>query len=462
MHTVHPARVRRVRDGAGGTGPVVYWMSRDQRADENWALLHARDCADDAGVPLVVVFCLSRTFLGATRRQYDFMLRGLAETAQRLRQVGIPFTVLRGAAPETLPGYLAEVRAARLVTDFDPLRLKQQWLADVARAVACTVDEVDAHNIVPCRHVSDKQEYAARTIRPKIHRMLDEFLEPFPDLTPPRASGADFGMDAPDADASDVDALRSWVQADAAVPAVDLPPGAEAGLRRMEDFLQSRIRRYHETSSDPTVDGVSMLSPYLHFGQVSPQRVALAASACGRGEGVTAFLEQLVVRRELTDNFCLHNERYDSLDGAPDWARRTLDAHRDDARPHLYTREAFERAQTHSALWNAAQLQMVRTGFMHNYMRMFWAKKILEWSRTPEEALETAIYLNDRYQLDGRDPNGYVGVMWSIGGVHDRGWREREVLGTVRYMNERGCRRKFDVDAYIRAYGNAQQQMRLL
>lgn len=449
MHTVHPARVRRLKDGTRGAGPVIYWMSRDQRAFDNWALLRARECAEDFGVPLIVVFCLSQTFLGATRRQYDFMLRGLAETAATLKDHGIAFTVLRGAAPEVLPAYIRELGAAWLVTDFDPLRIKQGWQQAVASAISIPFEEVDAHNIVPCRYVSDKQEYAARTIRPKIHRSLDEFLDSFPTLTPPTK---------PVTSVSDPDfeELLAWVQADEKVASVpEWTPGTAAGHERMDTFISHHLHDYHNAHNDPNVDGVSSLSPYLHFGHISAQRVALEViSRGGRGEGTEAFLEQLIVRRELTDNFCLHNPHYDSLDGAADWAKKTLDAHRADTRPYIYSRKEFENANTHSALWNAAQMQMVETGYMHNYMRMFWAKKILEWSASPEEAMETAVYLNDRYQLDGRDPNGYVGVIWSIAGIHDRGWKERSVFGTIRYMNERGCRRKFDVDAYIETYGN--------
>jgi deoxyribodipyrimidine photo-lyase len=227
-----------------------------------------------------------------------------------------------------------------------------------------------------------------------------------------------------------------------------LKPGETAAHAALETFIAKRIHTYDTRRNDPNADGTSGLSAYLHFGQLAPQRAALAAAASGRGEGQVAFLEELIVRRELTDNFCLHNPQYDSLDGAPDWARKTLDEHRADERPYLYSRQEFEFAKTHSPLWNAAQTQLLRSGSMHGYMRMYWDKKILEWSATPEEAVQTALFLNDRYQLDGRDPNGYVGVLWAIAGVHDRPWKTRPIYGSIRYMNSNGCRRKFKVDAY--------------
>lgn len=438
----NPARVREVHQGRAGNGPVVYWMSRDQRVQDNWALLHACDVARPAGV--VVVFALVPGFLGATLRQYDFMLRGLQEVERDLALLGIPFVLLMGHPPDEVAGFVREQDARSLVCDFDPLRIKRQWRQEAAQAVDIPVLEVDAHNVIPAWVASDKQEYGARTIRPRIHRNLEEFLTPFP--TVPEGRGA-VGYQGPDWD-------QVWksLEVDETVLPVATPPGSEAGLGVLREFLTERLDRYALQRNDPNAEAVSGLSPYLHFGQVSAQRAALEGAACGRDANVESFLEELVVRRELSDNFCLYNPDYDSLAGVPGWAWETLDAHRGDVRPYVYGLEVLELARTHSALWNAAQNQLLRTGTMHGYMRMFWAKKILEWTKSPEIAVEYAIYLNDRYQLDGRDPNGYVGVLWSIGGVHDRGWKERAVYGKVRYMNENGCRRKFNVPAYVAAW----------
>lgn len=439
---------RRITGPAGeshaGRGPVIYWMSREQRVRDNWAMLYAAELAARHVTALHVAFCLAPHFPGATARAYDFMLQGLREVEASLRGLGIGFHLLCGDPTDTLPRLAATLGAGAVVCDFDPLRVKRRWRAGVERRLEVPFSEVDAHNIVPCRFASEKQEYGAYTLRPKIKRVLGSFLTPFPALRRPGA--------AVRSKAVDWDAAASFVRADRSVRVVRwLTPGEAAAGRRLAAFVAERLPRYHESSSDPSVAGQSDLSPYLHFGQISAQRVALAArSAHAPTVARDAFLEQLIVRRELADNYCWYNPDYDSLKRLPLWARQTLDRHAGDRRPYGYSRAAFEEGRTHDSLWNAAQREMVVRGKMHNYMRMYWAKKILEWSATADEAFEIAISLNDRYELDGRDPNGFVGVAWAIGGVHDRPWTERPVFGKIRYMNDRGCKRKFDVDAYIR------------
>ena len=438
-------RARILRRGTEKSGPVVYWMSRDQRVSDNWALLFAQHLALRERVPLMVAFCLVPSFLGATLRHYDFMLRGLREVEERLAEKDIPFSLLTGPPQREVPQFVSRHGAGSLVTDFDPLRVKREWKAGVADRVDIPFYEVDAHNIVPCWLASPKQEYAAHTLRSKIQRVLPEFLSEFPPLQRhPTTTGTIGG-------ATDWDALRNTLRGlDAVAPVEWVEPGEEAARRALLDFVDTRLLRYAETRNDPNEDGQSNLSPYLHFGQLSAQRVALAVSKSHTNvDSQKAFLEELVVRRELADNHCFYNLHYDSFDGFPDWARKTLDEHRDDTRVHTYSLQQFESARTHDELWNAAQLEMVRRGKMHGYMRMYWAKKILEWTESPERALETAIYLNDRYELDGRDPNGYAGIAWSIGGVHDRPWPSRPVFGKIRYMSYNGCRSKFDVDAYV-------------
>ncbi|MFZ5448770.1 MAG: deoxyribodipyrimidine photo-lyase [Thermodesulfobacteriota bacterium] len=442
---VNPARVRSLNQVSPGPGMVVYWMSRDQRVRDNWALLYAQELALTLRQPLGVVFCLAPTFLGATLRQYGFMLKGLREVALDLDHLNIPFFLLTGEPPRELLRFVEKHRVGALVSDFSPLGLVRDWRRTVAENVSVSLEEVDAHNIVPCWAASSKAEYGAYTLRPKLKRLLPEFLEEFPALIqhPIRWQGKmpeiPWGK------------LTSTLKIDFTVPEVDwLAPGEQAAHSRLKYFLEHRLPFYQERRNDPTQDGQSDLSPYLHFGQLAAQRVALEVEGRhGHDASRGAFLEELIVRRELSDNYCFYQPHYDTFAGFPAWAQKTLNQHREDRREYLYSREALESARTHDELWNAAQREMVQRGKMHGYMRMYWAKKILEWTASPEEAQAQAIYLNDKYELDGRDPNGYAGIAWSIGGVHDRAWFERPVFGKIRFMSYNGCRSKFNVEAYI-------------
>ncbi len=442
-------RVHVLRGGTPKPGPqrpVVYWMHRDHRARDNFGLLHAQAVALRHEAPLIVVYCLVPQFLEATIRQFGFLLRGLEQTAHALRDKRIPFVMRRGDPPGEVARYVREVDAALLVTDFDTLRIKRQWLRQTTEAVSVPVHEVDSRNVVPCRVASDKREYAARTIRPKIHRLLPEFLHEPPSLAPHPHT---FSQTV---DPVDWSALREGLQVDRSVPEVTwLTPGEDAAAGVLGAFIQHRLDRYDEARNDPNEDVTSNLSPYLHFGQLAGVRAALAvAAATSRvSHAREAFLEELVVRREICDNYCLHTPDYDAVSAFPDWARQTLDDHRADRREHLYDLETLERGATHDELWNAAQLEMTRAGKMHNYMRMYWAKKMLEWTESPEQALEWTIFLNDRHELDGRDPNGYVGAAWSIGGVHDRAWKERPIFGKIRYMSYNGAKSKFSIKGYV-------------
>jgi deoxyribodipyrimidine photo-lyase len=425
-------------------------MNRDQRASDNWALLFAAERAQAHNQPLVVVFNLENGFLGGGFRQHAFKIEGLRETARTLAQRSIPFYLLQGSdTVRHIISFVQRFGIGAIVTDFSPLKLQQEWLQRLTQSVNVPVAEVDAHNVVPVWQASDKCEYAARTIRPKIHRQLDTFLTEFPRVPKQPVS---WPYEVP---SIDWDAAKAAPQFAVDVPAVSwCVAGETAAQEQLQRFLDERLHRYSDASNDPNEHVVSDLSPYLHYGHIAAQRIALTVEARPgtRREDKDAFLEELIVRKELSDNYCLFEPNYDTPAGFPAWAQETLDVHKDDERPYVYTKEEFEAAQTHDDLWNAAQRQMVATGKMHNYMRMYWAKKILEWTNTPQYAQNVAIELNDRYELDGRDPNGYVGVAWSIGGVHDRGWTERPIFGKVRYMNRNGCTRKFDVERYIRHY----------
>ncbi|MBN2104044.1 deoxyribodipyrimidine photo-lyase [bacterium] len=428
------------------SGSVVYWMSRDQRVRDNWALLYAQNQALKYRVPLKVVFCRAPKFLGARKQQYAFMMEGLRQVSQDLNLLHIPFHWLKGDPEKEVPEFLNRTRAGLLVTDFDPLKIKKRWKEKVCMNVSIPVADVDTHNIIPCRIASDKQEYAAYTLRPKIHRKLYEFLEPFPELKPHPFSiqtgsadqtGEKIGTD--DLKIKETGDRTQFFQS-----------GEKHAFSVLERFIREKLDHYSRDRNDPAKDGISGLSPYLHFGQISAQKIAIEVMETDVNEvSKESFLEELIVRRELSDNYCYYNNNYDSFEGFPQWARKTLSAHRRDPRENIYQWEQFENAETHDPLWNAAQMEMVKKGKMHGYIRMYWAKKILEWTSSVEAAVETAIALNDKYELDGRDPNGYTGIAWAIGGVHDRAWFERPVFGKVRYMSERGCRSKFDVDQYI-------------
>ncbi|MBD3169950.1 MAG: deoxyribodipyrimidine photo-lyase [candidate division Zixibacteria bacterium] len=428
-------------------GAVLYWMSRDQRVADNWALLHAQELAIRYNQKLIVVFNLLPGYLGATPRQYNFMLMGLREVEDKLHSLNIPFYVLTGEPAETISHFIKKHNVGLLVADFNPLKINKHWKMRVSTQITIPFYEVDAHNIIPCWHLSEKQEYAARTIRPRINKVLDKYLTNFPRIKKQTTGAISVG------ERIEWEKVYNSLDIDRKIGTVDwIEPGEKNASKEMRYFVKHKLADYASLRNDPNEDVQSNLSPYLHFGQISAQRVAWEVS---KGEvnleSRDAFLEELIVRKELSDNFCYYNENYDNPDGFPDWAGKTLDEHRHDKRDYVYSLEIFENSETHDPLWNAAQAEMVKRGKMHGYMRMYWAKKILEWSDSPEKAMETAIYLNDKYELDGRDPNGYTGVAWSIGGVHDRPWTEREIFGKVRYMNYNGCKRKFDVEKYIQS-----------
>ena len=441
-------RIRLLQNGDRAKGPAIYWMSRDQRVHDNWALIFAQKLAVEKKIPLVVVFNLVPDFLEATIRQYGFMLKGLKEVESELSRYNIPFFLLQGSPQVEIPNFIKRNNVSTLVSDFDPLGIKRIWKKEVAKKIEIPFYEVDAHNVVPCLYVSNKTEFAAHTIRPKIHKLLPEFLDEFSSIKKMSK------VASLTADKVDWDHVIKSLKVNREVKEVNwIKPGESDAAISLKNFLENRVEQYAEDRNDPNKNALSNLSPYLHFGQISAQRVALTVQQFyQKNPSSEVFLEELIVRRELSDNFCYYNTNYDSFEGFHNWAKETLNKHRKDKREFVYSLEAFERANTHEDLWNAAQKELLVTGKMHGYMRMYWAKKILEWSKSPEEALRIAIYLNDKYELDGRDPNGYVGCAWSIGGVHDRAWVERPIYGKIRYMNRNGAARKFDINSYIKQF----------
>jgi deoxyribodipyrimidine photo-lyase len=422
-------------------------MQRAQRATDNPALDAAIHAANALRLPLVAFFGLTPSYPGANRRHYAFLAEGLPEIATGLRRRGVGF-VLRRHPDHDIVRFCGDAGAALVVGDENPLREPERWRREATETLRVPFWTVDADVVVPTAMLG-KEQYAARTIRPRLRPLIPRFLESHPE---PRArvlwreQRTTAGLPAEEAT---VEALA----VDASAGRVAAFRGGPGEARRvLARFVRERLSGYAEGRNHPELDATSQLSPYLHFGHIGPRDVARAVrDADAPRQDRDAFLEEFIVRRELAVNFVRFNPRYDSLNGCEPWARRTLEAHAGDPRTPSYSLAPLEAAETHDPLWNAAQVQMAETGWMHGYVRMYWAKKILEWTRDPDEAFARAILLNDRYQLDGRDPNGYTGIAWAVGGKHDRAWGpERPVYGTIRYMSFASTSRKFDCAGYIR------------
>jgi deoxyribodipyrimidine photo-lyase len=423
---------------------VVYAMKRAQRASDNPALQAAVRAANALGKPLIVFFALVPV-PGANLRHYQFMLEGLPELAAELQARGIGF-VMRAHPQHELAAFANEVRASLVISDEDPRRGPEQHRRRLAETLEVPFATVDADVVVP-RRLIGREHWAARTIRPRIHEQLERFLvrtaEPAVRVRyhPGRRR---LGLD-PEA------GLPSGFPIDRSISPSNVFRGGNAAARaRLRSFVRQRLDGYAERRNHPELDATSRLSPYLHFGHIGPGAVALAVQNADAPEhDKHAFLEELIVRRELAVNYVAYNPAYDRLAGCERWARHSLAEHAHDRRERI-TPARLEAGESPDPLWNAAQIQMVEQGFMHGYMRMYWGKRLLEWTRSADEAFELAVMLNDRYELDGRDPNGYAGIAWAIGGKHDQAWGERPIFGKVRFMSHAGAARKFDAAAYVR------------
>ncbi len=451
---IEDTRIRALnrRDPDPDGGYVLYWMQQSQRAGHNPALEHAVRVANEHDARLLVVFGLMEDYPEANARHYRFLLEGLADVAATLGRRRIAFDLRRGHPAEVA---LEAARGAVLVVcDRGYLRHQREWRERVAAAAGRRVVQVEGDVVVPVEVASDRREYAARTIRPKLQRLMNEYLVELRATALGKDSRALRGRASAfeSIDPSDVDAALASLELDRTVPPVGhlFRGGTSAARRRLGAFLEKRLKRYREHRNQPQTDDLSYMGMHLHFGQISPVEVALAVEDSRYGDTADrdAFLEELVVRRELAVNYARFEPEYDRWAALPEWARATLRDHRDDGREHVYTRAQLERADTHDPYWNAAMREMRYTGYMHNHMRMYWGKKIIEWTSTPEHAYRTALHLNNKYFLDGRDPSSYANVGWLFG-LHDRPWRERDVFGTVRYMSAGGLRRKAEPDAYV-------------
>jgi deoxyribodipyrimidine photo-lyase len=476
--------------GMPSGGSVVYWMQRDVRTSDNAALILASHLAQQSQRPLHVVYALPPPSIASpatsddddvevpppdlvdlpmTRRHADFLLGGLAEVHQELAQQKIPLHMVLAdshdqvgeAVCATLTGTCG---ATTVVTDFSPIRHVRQWMELQALPLLTNASiplyQVDAHNIVPVWTASPKREVGARTLRSKINKVINEYLTDLPAYEPDKlVNGKAAKKDALVLPSFERAAYEDYLKLDESVPAVDWAvPGTKAGMAQYDYFVKHSLTKYDTLRNNPTHEKIcSNLSPWINHGHISFQRIARLTKKLNKyANGTASFLEEGIIRRELSDNYVYYTPNdYDALTAAAGWAQETLATHASDAREYVYSRQELEEGKTHDDLWNAAQLQVVQEGGMHGFLRMYWCKKVLEWTPSPEVALQTTQYFNDKYALDGRDPNGFVGVAWSIMGIHDQGWKEREVFGKIRFMNYAGCKRKFKVDAFVARYPEA-------
>ncbi len=449
---IHETRIRML--SAAPENPagryVLYWMQQAQRAQCNHALEYALREAAWLRKPVVILFGVTDHFPEASERHYAFMLQGLQQARQALARRGLQM-IIRHQPPDAAAIEMSR-HACLVVTDRGYLRLQKQWRQAVAKSSPVRVVEVETDVVVPVEVASDKEEFAARTLRPRIARVMEQYLQPLPMQEVAVPSINLLPHDPRDLDLTDVPAALAKLRIDRRIGQVTTYTGGYAQADKLlTHFLNRKLSHYAQQRNEPAGDDVSHMSPYLHFGQISPLEIALRVRDAGKAAGqanIDTYLEELIVRRELSMNFVHYNAQYDRYACLPAWAQQTLQEHAGDRRPVVYSREQLEQARTHDRYWNAAQREMVDTGKMHNYMRMYWGKKILEWSRTPQQAFETALSLNNAWQLDGRDANSFAGVAWCFG-KHDRPWTRRPIFGTIRYMNDKGLERKFDMDAYV-------------
>jgi deoxyribodipyrimidine photo-lyase len=444
---IQEARVQNLNDERVGEGDyVLYWMQSSQRAQQNHALEYAVQQANELDQRLLVVFGITDDYPEANLRHYAFMLEGLKDAQQALAKRGIKLVVRNGSPDEV--AIEAGRDASMIVTDRGYMRPQKRWRENVAREAGRLVVQVESDVVVPVELASGKQEHAARTLRPKIGEYMEDFLV---ELTPTKVGKQSTSMQQSGLDLSDIDAVLDGMDLDRSVGALGhLYRGGNTEAKDMfRRFAKRSFDDYVANRNQPQTDYVSHMSKYLHFGHVSPIWLALEArKAKVKQDNIDSFVEELIVRRELSMNFVFYNDDYDSYSNLPGWAKQTLEEHKRDEREYVYTRAQLENAETHDEYWNAAMREMVHTGYMHNYMRMYWGKKILEWSNTPEYAYRTTLYLNNKYFLDGRDPNSFANVAW-VFGQHDRGWTEREVYGKVRYMSSGGLERKTKPEQYV-------------
>jgi deoxyribodipyrimidine photo-lyase len=441
---------------------IVYWMQRAMRIPDNPALDVTIAAGNLLGLPVVVFFSVVPNYPNANLRHYHFLAQGLRDVAEDAEERGVGF-IVRRHPDNSLPAFVSEVQAAMVIGDENPCRQPERWRRVLAKQLDLPCWTVDADVVVPSA-IFNRSYFLLHHFRPHLQAQLPHFLKAPQAVSPdlhwkPRRAVASFSLEG--------DITLGFTRLDRRVKPVDsFTGGTHAAMRRLREFVKTGLAGYEKDRNHPEVQGTSRLSSYLHFGHISPLTIALAVQkAVKQGKAseqtLSRFLDQLIGWRELSILFVRHNPNYDNWECAEEWARTSLIEHAGDARARRYAFAQLERGETEDDLWNAAQRQMVETGWMHNYMRMYWAKKILEWAPDPARAFDWAVKLNDRYELDGRDPNGYAGIAWAIVGKHDRPWFNRPVFGLVRPMSGRALQRKFDAAAYIRRHDRVDDDRKL-
>ena len=432
---------------------VLYWAQMNRRTTANHGLAYAIELANSLGLPVLYYEGLACTYAHANDRLHQFILDNVPATAESLKKRGIGYTFhlrRRQDDPNNAVYRLAQDAAAVVADDY-PTFVARAYNAVVPTRLDAAYFVVDSSCIVPMNRV-EKREYAAYTIRPRIHRLLDPYLKPFEMPKPVKRwklPPSEFHTEVTPANISE---LVASCEIDHSVkPSTTYRGGSIRARQLLAHFVEHNLARYANHRNEPSAHATSDLSPYLHFGNISSLEIALAVKEHGAANGLIPdeYLEELIVRRELAFNFCKYSPDPESLDNLPNWARETLAKHDHDSRDYIYSRDQWERAETHDPLWNAAQKELLLRGKIHGYYRMYWGKKVIEWSATHREALATMIYLHDKYALDGRDPNTYTNILWCLG-LHDRPWTERPIFGMIRYMSGDGMKRKTDTGAYIK------------
>jgi len=435
-------RVKKIKEINMNGKYIVYWMNHSQRAYFNHSLEFAIELSNRYKKPLLVYFPVTDKYKFSNIRYYKFMLEGVLEAKRDIEKRGIKFSIEKVNNIKEAILNLVD-NALALIIDKSYLKFYRNLNNKIIQESKISVFEVESDVIVPVEIVSNKQEPYAYLIRQKIYSMIDKFLIPLKHRKVEINSlNYDFGV-------SDTENILNSLNIDRNVSTVRYIGGYSQARKYLEEFISKKLYRYKQFRSHPELDYQSNLSPYLHFGHISPIEIAIEIlSKYGRDENVESFFNEMIIWRELARNFCYYNPNYNQYEGIPNWAKQTLEQHLSDKRDYIYSLEELENAKTHDEYWNAAQSELLKTGKMHNYMRMYWCKKIIEWTEHPKQAFDIACYLNDKYELDGRDPNSYAGISWCFG-THDRPWQERKIFGKVRYMSKSGLENKFDMKKYL-------------